>query len=66
MALVSLASRRPCDCRGHQKESCFDSDWPDPKEDALYSKAPDEDTLIPSYGGILLSMELRRESARAE
>jgi hypothetical protein len=60
MALVSLASYRPCICRSHQKGICFNSDWPDPEEDALYSKAPDEDTLIPSHGGILLSMELRK------
>ena len=32
----------------------------DREEDALYSKAPDEDTLILSHGGILLSMELRK------
>ena len=32
-------------------------DW---EEGALYSKTPDEDTLILSHGGILLSMELRK------
>jgi hypothetical protein len=30
------------------------------RKDALYSKAPNEDALIPSHGGILLSMELRK------
>ena len=34
------------------------SEESDPEEDALYSKAPDEDTLILSHGGILLSAEL--------
>jgi hypothetical protein len=61
MALVSLASYRPCGCRSHQKRICFNSDWPDPEEDALYSIAPDEDTLIMSHGEILLSMELRKK-----
>ena len=37
----------------------------DLEENALYSKAPDEDTLILSHGGILLSMELRKISMRA-
>jgi hypothetical protein len=60
MTLVSLAFYRPCDCRSHQKGIYFNSDWPDPEEDALYSKAPDEDTLILRHGGILLSMELRK------
>jgi hypothetical protein len=60
MAPVSLAYYRPCSCRSHQKGIYFNSDWPDPEEDVLYSKAPDEDTLIPSHGGILLSMELRK------
>ncbi len=57
MALVSLAFYRPCGCRSHQKVIYFNSDWHDPEEDALYSKAPDEDM---SYGGTLLSMELRK------
>ena len=60
MALVSLASYRPCSCRSHQKGIYFNSDWPDPEEDTPYSKAPDEDTLILSHDGILLSMELRK------
>jgi hypothetical protein len=60
MTLVSLASRRPCCCCSHQKGICFNSDWPDPEVDALYSKAPDEDTLILSHGGILPSMELSK------
>jgi hypothetical protein len=60
MALGSLASYRPCGCCSHQKGICFNSDWPDQEKNALYSKAPDEDTLIMSYGGILLSMELRK------
>jgi hypothetical protein len=60
MTLVSLASYHPCGCRSHQKGICFNSDWPDPGEDALYSKAPDEDTLIVSHGGFLLSMGLRK------
>ena len=64
-ALVSLASYRPCSCRSHQKGIRFNSDWPDPEEDALYSKPPDEDTLILSHGGILLPMELRKTSTRA-
>jgi hypothetical protein len=59
MTLVSLASYRPCSCRSHQKGICFNSDWPDREKDALYSKAPDEDTLIRSHGGILLSVEQR-------
>jgi hypothetical protein len=60
MTLVSLASYHPYSCRNHQKGICFNSDWPDPEEDALYSKAPDEDTLILSHDGILLSVELRK------
>jgi hypothetical protein len=36
------------------------------EEDALYSKAPEEYTLILSHGGILLSMELRKTSMRAD
>jgi hypothetical protein len=60
VTLASLASYRPCGCRSHQKVICFNSDWPDPEEDALYSKAPDENTLILSHGGILLSVELRK------
>jgi len=60
MALVSLAFYRPCGCRSHQKVIYFNSDWHDPEEDALYSKAPDEDTLIMCHGGILLSIELRK------
>jgi hypothetical protein len=51
MTLVSLASYRPCGCRSHQKGICFYPDWPNREEDdVLYSKAPDEDTLILSHG----------------
>jgi hypothetical protein len=42
-----------------RKESASIQIGLDPEEDALYSKAPDEDTLILSRG-ILLSMELRK------
>jgi hypothetical protein len=60
MALISLAYYHPCSCHSHQKGICFNLDWPDLEEDALYSKAPDEDTLILSHVGILLSMDLRK------
>ena len=60
MKRVSLASYRPWGCRSHQKGICFNSDRPYPEEDALYSKTPDEDTFIPSHGGILFSMGLRK------
>ena len=66
MTLVSLASYRPCSCRSHQKVICFNSDWPDPEEDALYSKAPDEDTLTLSHSGFLISVEQKETSMRAE
>ena len=60
MTVVSLASYRLCSYRNHQKIICFNSDWTDPEEDALYSKTPDEDTLILGHDRILLPMELRK------
>ena len=66
MTLVSLASYRPCGCQSHQKRICINSDWLGLEEDALYSKAPDEDTFILSHGGILFPMELSKASMRAD